>query len=322
MKIAITGGTGFVGRNLARELVTTGHHVVLIARGHDQTDTSILELENSTFEKASLTDLPRLSQILKGCDTVVHCAGVNRSIGKQTFFNVHVEGTQTLLESAKLAGVRKVVLMSFLQARPDCGSDYHETKWEAEELVRNSGLDFTILKCGVIYGKGDHMLNHLSHAFCTFPVFGFVGFNDQLIRPIAIEDLVQVITGSITHPKLQNQTIAVVGPEELSLRQSVRRVAGVVGKAPIMLPMPVWFHRILALVMERIMIVPMVSNAQIRMLTESLATPMNSVRFPPPELAPRIGFSVNQIQKGLPPETPFGLHDLYWGQKQSKGAER
>ena len=78
-------------------------------------------------------------------------------------------------EAAKAAGVKQIILLSFLRARPNCGSPYHESKWEAEEIVRKSGLDYTIFKSGVIYGKGDHMLDHLSHAFHTFPFFAFIG---------------------------------------------------------------------------------------------------------------------------------------------------
>ena len=103
-----------------------------------------------------------------------------------------------MVEAARKAGVRKIALISFLRARPDCGSGYHESKWQAEEIVRRSGLDFTVLKCSVIYGRGDHMLAHLSHAFYTFPIFAFVGFNDRLIRPNAVEDVARIVNAALT----------------------------------------------------------------------------------------------------------------------------
>src|SRR5436190_354704 len=76
-------------------------------------------------------------------------------------------------------------------------STYHESKWEAEELVRNSGLDYTIFKSGVLYGKGDHMLDHISHALHTFPVFMFVGFRQFPTRPLAVADLADVMARSL-----------------------------------------------------------------------------------------------------------------------------
>ena len=87
----------------------------------------------------------------------MHCAGINREIGDQTFQRVHVEGTRASSRPRERAGVRRIVMLSFLRARPDGPRRTTETKWAAEELVRHSGLDHTILKAGMIYGRGDHM---------------------------------------------------------------------------------------------------------------------------------------------------------------------
>src|SRR6516225_2637787 len=146
-----------------------------------------------------LTSLTRRSfRGFSGCEVVAHCAGINREVGGQTYQRVHIEGTKNVVGAARLDGVRKVVLLSFLRARPDCGSAYHESKWAAEEIVRNSGLDYTIFKAGVIYGRGDHMLDHLSHALFTFPLFGLVGMKDKRMRPLAVEDLVHVLEASLS----------------------------------------------------------------------------------------------------------------------------
>ena len=158
MKIAITGGTGFLGRNVARALVDAGHEVVLVARGCDQTDPSIHQLGHSRFVPIGLDDTALLAKAFEGANVVVHCAGINRELGTQTYQLVHIQGTRNVVEAARRAGVMKIILISFLRARPNCGSGYHESKWAAEEIVRGSGLDYTVLKCGVIYGKGDHML--------------------------------------------------------------------------------------------------------------------------------------------------------------------
>ncbi len=182
MRIAITGGTGFVGRRLARALSEGGHEVVLIARGIDHRDESVRRLAGASFAPIGIDDEDKLASVFAGCDGVAHCAGINREIGNQTYQRVHVEGTRNVVNAAKRAGVRKVVLLSFLRARPNCGSGYHESKWAAEEIVRSSGLDYTVLKAGVIYGRGDHMLDHLSHALRTFPLFALVGLKDTFMR--------------------------------------------------------------------------------------------------------------------------------------------
>lgn len=310
MKIAITGGTGFVGRNIARRLVNEGHEVVLLARGFDTTDPAIRQLPKAHFFPIGLDDAETLATAFSGCDAVAHCAGINREIGSQTYQRVHILGTRNVVDAARKAGVRKVALISFLRARPACGSGYHESKWAAEEIVRNSGLDYTVFKCGVIYGKGDHMLDHLSHAFYTFPLFAFVGFRDKPIRPNAVEDVTRLVAGSLTGGIFPKRTIAVLGPEELTLREAVRRVARVTGKKPLMFPLPLWFHHVLGWFVERMMKVPLVSVAQVRMLSEGLAEPCPPCELPPRELASRISFSEEQISAGLPPAGPFGLHDI------------
>ena len=309
MKIAITGGTGFVGRNITRYLVNAGHEAVLLARGLDKTDPTIRELPNVHFIAMGLDDAEELAKTFSECDAVAHCAGINRETGAQTYQRVHVAGTRNVIAAAQKAGVRKVLLISFLRARPGCGSAYHESKWAAEEIVRGSGLDYTVFKCSVIYGRGDHMLDHLSHAFYTFPLFAFVGFQDKFIRPNAVEDVARLAAAALTGG-LSRRTIAVLGPEELTLREAVCRVARVTGRKPLMFPLPVWFHYVLGWFVERLMKVPLVSVAQVRMLSEGLAEPWLPCELPPPELAPKIRFSEEQIRKGLPSAGPFTLHDI------------
>ena len=310
MKIAITGGTGFVGRTLARTLLGEGHEVVLIARGVDHRDTTTLELPRTTFRPVGLDDPEALTQAFSGCEAVAHCAGINREIGAQTYRRVHVEGTRHVVQAAHAARVRKVALLSFLRARPNCGSGYHESKWAAEEIVRTSGLDYTVLKAGVIYGRGDHMLDHLSHAFHTFPVFGLVGLRPQHVRPAAVEDVSRLLKSSLVEGALPRRTVAVTGPEEMTLPDAVCRVARVVGRKPLMFPMPLWFHYALAWCVERLMVTPLISVAQVRILSEGLVEATPPCERLPRELEPATRFTEEQIRRGLPPAKAFGFEDL------------
>src|SRR5262252_2426747 len=232
MRIAITGGTGFIGTHLGTQLASAGHEVVVLSRGaRPAADRGVLTTD--------LSDAEFLRQAFADCDAVAHCAGINREIGAQTFQKVHVEATRNVVSAALAARVPKIVLMSFLRARPNCGSPYHESKWAAEEIVRTSGLDYTIIRAGMVYGRGDHMLDHLSHAIHTIPVFATVGMHEKPIRPLAIQDLVAILGACSVDGRLSCQTVGIVGAEELLLSEAVGRVAGVLGRRIFVLPCPV-----------------------------------------------------------------------------------
>jgi NADH dehydrogenase len=301
MKVAITGGTGFVGRHLAASLVEEDHEVVLISRRKDPRVRS---------SACAVDDETALRSAFARCDAVAHCAGINRELGRQTYRNVHVRGTQAVVSAAKAAGVRKVVLLSFLRARPGCGSGYHESKWWAEEIVRASGLDYTVIKSGVIYGRGDHLLDHLSRALHTFPVFGLVGLRDRRIAPVAIGDVVRVLKAAIATGTLSRRTVGVIGPEILSFREAVRRVGQAVDREPVYLRLPVWTHSVLARLFELSMRIPLISVAQVRILSEEVVEPAPACDPLPAALAPATRFTLDPIRRGLPPPGPFALADL------------
>jgi len=312
MRVAITGGTGFVGRHLARELTTRGHEVVLIARRIDRRDPSAFAISGAQFFPADLTSVTELSRAFSTCGAVAHCAGINREIGSQTYERVHIEGTRNVIEAARNAGVGKVALLSFLRARPNCGSGYHESKWATEEMVRSSGLDYTIFKAGVIYGRGDHMLDHLSHALYTFPLFALVGLKDKPVRPLAVEDLARVLAAALTEGRLSRKTVAITGPEEMMLGDAVRRVGQVIGRHPLYLRLPIAFHRFMAFGLEKTMKVPLVSLAQVRILSEGLVDAWPPYEELPADLTPTTRFTPDQIRRGLPEPGRFGLRDLRW----------
>ena len=287
VRIAVTGGTGFVGRHLVERLRAGGHDAVVVRRGDD------------------------LAIAFTGCEAVVHCAGINRQIGSQTYRTVHVELTRDVVEAARLAGVSRIVMISFLRARPDCGSAYHESKWAAEEIIRNSGLAWTVLKAGVIHGRGDHMLDHLSRAFHTFPVFGLVGLRSKPVRPVAVDDVARVLAAAaLGDPRLSRRTFAVLGPDELSLSDAVRRVAEVVGRRPLFVPLPIVVHWTIAAIAELVMTVPLIARSQVRILAEGIVEPLPAADGLPVDLLPTTRFDEASIRAGLPPAGPFGLQDL------------
>lgn len=298
-RIAVTGATGFVGRHFVARLQIASHEVVPLSR---RTGTDLAS-----------PDVAALRQALDGCHSVVHCAGINREIGTQTYDAVHIRGSQALVEAACAAGVGHISVLSFLRARPDGPTAYHRSKWAAEAIVRESGITFTVLKAGVIYGQGDHMLDHLSHALQTFPLFALVGMRDQKVRPVAVDDVARLLEAAATgDERLQNRTIRVLGPDEMTLGEAVRRVAKAVGRRPAFIRLPVVANLALAHVGELVMRVPLISVAQVHILAEGVVEASPGADEPPADLVPRTPFRSENIRAGLPAPGGFGLRDLRW----------
>jgi NADH dehydrogenase len=298
-RIAVTGATGFVGRHVVARLTASGHEVVRLSR---RTGIDLASPDPAALRKA-----------LGGCDAAIHCAGINRELGPQTYDAIHVRGTQALVEAARAAAVGHISVLSFLRARPDGPTAYHRTKWAAEAIVRESGIPFTVLKAGVIHGRGDHMLDHLSHALYSFPVFGLVGMHERPVRPVAVDDVARILEAAATgDERLRNRTFAVVGPEELQLGEAVRRVAQVVGRRPLYVRLPVLAQLALARVSEAAMRVPLISIAQVHILAEGVVAAAPAAPPPPPDLVPTIPFSPDVIRDGLPEPGPFRCSDLRW----------
>lgn len=310
MRVAITGGTGFVGAHLAVDLTALGHQVVLVSRRVDRRPLAeeVLGLPGITSTPVGVGDKPGLVRAFEGCEAVAHCAGINREIASQTYDTVHVRGTANVVAAAEQAGVRRLALLSFLRARPDCGSAYHESKWAAEELVRSSSCQWTVLKPGMMFGRGDHMLDHLSHALYSFPVF--VGIGHCPVRPLAVQDTVQVLVAALVDGRLARTTVGLVGPTEIGFDDAARLVGRVIGTRRAFCRAPLAFHRLFAQVAERAMTVPLISAAQVRILEEGVVAPLRAPDRLPDDLVPPTKFDETSIRGGLPEPGRFGRRDL------------
>ena len=300
MKIAITGGTGFIGRHLAHELIARGHEVVVIARGLYSRNTQ--PIQGATFAAMDANNAEKLQEIFNGCDAVAHCAGTSVEDERQTFEQLHVHGTRSAVMAAEKASVKKFVLISYLNVRPNTQSAYYNTKWQGEEIVRSSKLNYTILKAGLVYGQGDHLLHNLGNLLRKLPIFATVGLREKTVRLVAVEDLVRITSAALLDEnRLSRQTVAVIGPEEFPFSTAARRISRSMGKPFLfVLPFPVIFQRLLAWFSERFMPKPLITKAQVQMLADGISKPLPDSQMLPDDLAPKTLFTEEQIRKGLP----------------------
>ena len=235
MKILVTGGTGVIGEGAIPELLARGHSVRLLSRHakDDATQWSGVEAFNG-----NVADAASISGAAAGCDAILHIAGiVAENPPKVTFESVNVGGTQNMIDEAKRNGVRRFVFVSSLGA--DIGtSDYHKSKLEAERLVEKSGLQWTIVRPGNVYGPGDEVVSLILKMVRALPAVPVIDNGEQQFQPIWHEDLAKVLAATVERSDLNSRTLDAAGPEITSMNDLLKRFAAITGRAPVRVPVP------------------------------------------------------------------------------------
>ncbi len=190
--IFVTGATGFIGRHLVKQLSESGTPTRAFAR--DGSKVSRVELPNVKVVRGDVLREGTLEYGMDGCACVVHLIGIIRETKTFTFQQAHVESTKNALDAAKKRGIKRFVYVSALGAKQGAKSRYFRTKWAAEELVRGSGLNWTIVRPSVVYGKHGEFFDSLQKLVrAPFTPIIKPGMNNGLLQPIYVDDLAAVL---------------------------------------------------------------------------------------------------------------------------------
>ena len=273
MRVAVTGGTGFVGIHTVRALKNAGHEVVVVARGTSRRPQG----ERVTFVRADLTDSPKLADTFAGCDAVVHLVAVINERGRQTFDRVNRQGTERVVAAAKEAGVGHLVHQSALGADPDPRYPYLLSKWSAEQSVRASGVPYTALRPGLIFGPGDGFFTLLTRLMRINPVIPIAGNGRTLFQPISIGDVTQCITLALERGP-SSRVHELGGPDQMTYEEIILTIKATLGLHRKIAHVPVPMMMPLAFMMEKVLKKPPVTRDQLRMLARNNVTRTDSVR--------------------------------------------
>jgi len=189
MKVFVTGGTGFVGREILGQLLSAGHEVRALVR--DGSQDKLSGHQNLETHIGDVTDAASLGGALDGCDAVIHLVGIIREFPGRgiTFKNIHVTATENILEACDEQGVQRYLHMSSNGTRERGTTAYHRTKWQAEELVRASGLDWTIFRPSLIFGRGSEFVKMLTELIRRVPVVPVIGDGQYRMQPVSAEQV-------------------------------------------------------------------------------------------------------------------------------------
>jgi len=265
MKIFIAGGTGFVGAHLVTALRERGHQLRLLVHARDAGMAGALEQV-----EGDVTRLESFSAALSGCDAVINLVGIIREFPSRgiTFERLHVQATANMLVATRQAGIRRYLQMSALGTRPNAVSRYHLTKFRAEELVRSSGLDATILRPSLIYGPKDAFISMLARQLRLTPIMPVIGSGSYRLQPIHVADVVRCFALALEMPETIGGCYELCGKDRLTYLELLDVIASALGRsAPLKPRLPLGVMKLIIPVMQQLPQFPITMD-QLQMLIE------------------------------------------------------
>lgn len=237
MKVLVTGGTGVIGAGLLPALLKARHKVRLLTRGAER-DAREWPAGVEPFA-ADVSDAAGLKGACEGCGAVVHVTGiVEESPPHVTFERVNVRGTKNVLREAERAKVERFVFVSSLGA--DRGaSKYHRSKLRAEELVREFGGLWMVLRPGGVYGPGDEVVSTLLKMVRALPAVPVIDGGEQRFQPVWYEDFGACVARAVAaDAELYGETYEAAGRELTTTRDIVARLSRITDRSPALVPVP------------------------------------------------------------------------------------
>ena len=230
-RIVLIGGSGFVGEAVAAQLAAAGRSVLVPTRNRERARNIIL-LPTIEAVQADVYDPATLASLLTGADAVVNLVGVLHSRRGSPygpgFKKAHVELPQLIVDACKQAGVERLVHISALGADAAGPSEYQRSKAAGEEVIRNSGLRWIILRPSVIFGRNDSFINLFASLAGVAPVLP-LACPDARFQPVYVGDVAEVVQRSLDDPLAGGDTHEVTGPSVYTLRELVDYAATLSG---------------------------------------------------------------------------------------------
>jgi len=249
--ILVAGGTGFIGPKVVHALRAEDHPVRILARKPEKHDQ--LRAWGCEIVQGDMTDAASLRRAVEGCETVIDLVALIS--GKpEDFQRVMIQGTRDLISAAKKARARRFILMSALgvSERTKDLTPYFHAKWDEEQAVQASGLDYTIFRPSFVFGGDGGSLPIYIRQVRWSPVVTVIGDGKRRLQPIWVEDVAAFFAKSLSTPGAVNRTFEVGGPDVVTWDELYERIRRVLGKRRAKVHMPYGLVRAGAAVVERL----------------------------------------------------------------------
>ena len=233
MRVVVSGGTGFIGREVvARLLEEGGVEVAVTTRQPDRPDPWEGRVRKV---QAFAGDAVSLGKAFTGADTVVHAIQfpnhpVEDPAKGRTYMEVDGRGTEVAAAVAKKLGVRRFVYLSGAGAGRGLPQRWFKAKDLAEKAIRETGMEHGILRPSWIYGPGDHSMNRFV-AFCRrLPIVPVIGDGRTPVWPVFVKDVARAVVELVRREDVRSTVLELGGPERLTMDQVIRTIQEVIGR--------------------------------------------------------------------------------------------
>lgn len=264
LRVAVAGGSGFVGGAIAGELDRRGESVTVLT--HRPVRAAALLPDHVAVRTADVASADSLVPVLRDTDVlVISLAFPNSPMenGRRghTFEAVDAEGTERLVAAAAGAGVRHVVYISGAGAAPEPARPWFRAKWRAERAVRMSGLAYTIVRPTWVYGPGDVALNRFLSLARVLPFVPLTGSGRQRLAPVFVDDVAALVADAVRSDAARDQIFEIGGPETFTMREIVRVALRVAGLRRAILPGPAALLKLVAWPLQLLPAPPLTPDA-------------------------------------------------------------
>ncbi|RNJ76985.1 MAG: NAD-dependent epimerase/dehydratase family protein [Nitrosopumilus sp. H13] len=214
VRIAVTGAGGFVARHLRRHLLQNGIDTVSISRKNFAPLRGEQKIISKNYKDGVLSGI-------RGSDALIHLVGIGRQSIRNSYGAVNTGTARNMIQLCERAGIRRIIYLSGLGVSPAAELEYFISKYNAEQLIKKSELDYVIFRPSYIVGGDDPLSMHLKKQIKNTAI-EIPGSGRYSFQPVHIGDVVRILMDSATKSKFRNKTLDLVGPERITFERYVR----------------------------------------------------------------------------------------------------
>ena len=276
MRVAVFGGTGFVGNYIIEELLQSGYDVNVLVR--EGSENKLDNIDKCNVINGDINNIETINKTLENCESVIYNIGIIREFQSKgiTFDNLHYEGLKSVVDSSRDQHINRFILMSANGVKPS-GTGYQETKYKAEVYLKANIRDWTIIRPSLVFGDSKGKMEFCSQLkkdmlSLPFPAPAFFGGLNFLnagnfkMSPIHVKDVAKIFVRCIENGHAFKKTYE-LGGEDYSWKEIIKTIAKAYGKNKMLIPAPALFIYLVAALFDRFDWFP-ISRDQISMLLE------------------------------------------------------